>query len=363
MPDISKITGSNNTQYDIKDTKARGVELTQAQYDALVQAGTVDPEISYYITDAQKIMYNGVEYLGSDNKVEQIATDSTLNSNLSILFGKTNTASTVTEEVRKDSTLTYNPAGNTLSIKTSADQNTAPYLVLQTTSDAGQGALYGRETLSLAKTIDSNNLRVLSLENAQTKRGLVQNVKVDGTITTKDILTVDNDNQITSDCIVGEALTTVIPSVGNGTLTIAQNGTSKGTFTANQSGNATIALTDTTYSSLSAASGNTSVSLCTRGEKYTWNNKSNTLLVRSVSKTVTNGATNGWHTNNSLSCAYSGYTPLLAVENKFNGLSSAADIDMMGVGLSGTTLSFAYKSNRTDSGNLTFYFNVLYVKN
>ena len=36
-----------------------------------------------------------------------------------------------------------------------------------------------------------------------------------------------------------------IPSVGNGTITITQNGTSKGTFTTNQNGNTTIALTDT----------------------------------------------------------------------------------------------------------------------
>lgn len=36
-----------------------------------------------------------------------------------------------------------------------------------------------------------------------------------------------------------------IPSVGNGTITITQNGTNKGSFTLNQSGNATIALTDT----------------------------------------------------------------------------------------------------------------------
>ena len=37
-----------------------------------------------------------------------------------------------------------------------------------------------------------------------------------------------------------------IPSVGNGTVTITQNGTTMGSFTMNQSGNATIALTDTT---------------------------------------------------------------------------------------------------------------------
>ena len=34
-------------------------------------------------------------------------------------------------------------------------------------------------------------------------------------------------------------------AIGNGTITITQNGTSKGTFTLNQSGNTTIALTDT----------------------------------------------------------------------------------------------------------------------
>lgn len=63
------------------------------------------------------------------------------------------------------------------------------------------------------------------------------------------------------------------PTIGNGTVTIKQNGTSKGSFTMNQSAGATINLTDTTYSSLSAASGGAAVSLVTTGEKYTWNNK------------------------------------------------------------------------------------------
>lgn len=39
----------------------------------------------------------------------------------------------------------------------------------------------------------------------------------------------------------------------------------------------TIAATDTTYSSQSASSGSSTVSLCTRGEKYTWNNKQNAI--------------------------------------------------------------------------------------
>lgn len=45
-----------------------------------------------------------------------------------------------------------------------------------------------------------------------------------------------------------------IPSVGNGTVTITQNGVTKGSFTLNQSGNAHIALTDTTTSSSAISS-------------------------------------------------------------------------------------------------------------
>lgn len=44
-----------------------------------------------------------------------------------------------------------------------------------------------------------------------------------------------------------------IPTVNNATLTVTQNGTSVGTFTANSSTNTTIALTDTTYSDMVGA--------------------------------------------------------------------------------------------------------------
>ncbi len=76
-----------------------------------------------------------------------------------------------------------------------------------------------------------------------------------------------------SDYATIEWVGTQIPSVGNGTVTIKQNGTSKGSFTMNQSGGATINLIDTTYSSLSAVSGGTDKSLVTTGEKYAWNSK------------------------------------------------------------------------------------------
>lgn len=78
---------------------------------------------------------------------------------------------------------------------------------------------------------------------------------------------------ITADNKLDYSLLKNTPTIGNGTVTIKQNETSKGSFTMNQSGGATINLTDTTYSSLAAASGGTAVSLVTTGEKYTWNNK------------------------------------------------------------------------------------------
>lgn len=48
-----------------------------------------------------------------------------------------------------------------------------------------------------------------------------------------------------------------IPTVNNATLTVTQNGTSAGTFTANASSDVTIALTDTTYSAFTGASSST----------------------------------------------------------------------------------------------------------
>lgn len=48
-----------------------------------------------------------------------------------------------------------------------------------------------------------------------------------------------------------------IPTVNDATLTITQNGTSKGTFTANDSDDTTIELSDTTYSNFVGTDGNT----------------------------------------------------------------------------------------------------------
>ena len=62
---------------------------------------------------------------------------------------------------------------------------------------------------------------------------------------------------------------------------LSVNGTTI-TYTKGDDSTGTITTKDTTYSSKSAASGGTDVSLVTSGEKYTWNNKANAF-------TVTNG--------------------------------------------------------------------------
>ena len=72
------------------------------------------------------------------------------------------------------------------------------------------------------------------------------------------------------------------PTVNDATLTITQNGTSKGTFTSNASSNVTIALTDTTYESKTAVSEGTAESLVTTGEKYIWNNKQDALTTQTA---------------------------------------------------------------------------------
>ena len=70
---------------------------------------------------------------------------------------------------------------------------------------------------------------------------------------TTNVGTVTSVNNTQPDANGDVALT--IPTVNDGVLTITQNGTSKGTFSANQSTNNTIALTDTTYNAFTGADG------------------------------------------------------------------------------------------------------------
>ena len=83
------------------------------------------------------------------------------------------------------------------------------------------------------------------------------------------------------------ALTSQIPSVGNGTVTITQNGTTKGSFTMNQSGSTTIALTDnnTTY----GAATSSTLGLVKTGSNIT--NSSGTISLTKANVTAALGYT------------------------------------------------------------------------
>ena len=96
------------------------------------------------------------------------------------------------------------------------------------------------------------------------------------------------------------------PTIGNGTVTITQNGTNKGSFTLNQSGNVTIALTDnnTTYgvatsSSLGLVKSGTDITVDSSGNVSVNDDSHNHIISnvdglqnalngKSVNKTLTN---------------------------------------------------------------------------
>ena len=100
--------------------------------------------------------------------------------------------------------------------------------------------------------------------------------------------------------------------------------------------------TDTTYSSQAAASGGTAVSLCTTGEKYTWNNKANTSALDGWTATATVDS-NNQVTFSGLNDNY-GYE--LYCQNKLIGISA------MSKSGSGTSVSLTYTVTGAATGDV-----------
>jgi len=117
------------------------------------------------------------------------------------------------------------------------------------------------------------------------------------------------------------------PTVNNATLTVTQNWTSKGTFTSNASSDVTIALTDTTYESKTAASWGTAVSLVTTGEKYTWNNKASSSDIGNATITFKqwNSSTTIWTltTNQSSAGTLQFHDSITITQDDYDNLSTA----------------------------------------
>lgn len=139
------------------------------------------------------------------------------------------------------------------------------------------------------------------------------------------------------------------PTVNDATLTITQNGVSKGTFTANASSDNTIALTDTTYSSLSASQGGTDVSLVTTGEKYAWN------AIYGVSGTTSLVAANWANGVYTLTVASLGaydaifFSPITSADK-----TAIEDADII-VSTNGTTVTFTAASTPTADVGLNYF--------
>lgn len=161
-----------------------------------------------------------------------------------------------------DATLTITQNGTSKGTFT-ANSSTDTTIALSDTTYENKAASSGGTDVSLVTTGDkytwNNKQNALSTQTAYSAKGSATKVPQ---------ITTNSLGQVTgiTEVIISQ------PTVNDATLTITQNGTSKGTFTSNASSNVTIALTDTTYESKSAASGGTAESLVTTGEKYTWNN-------------------------------------------------------------------------------------------
>lgn len=147
------------------------------------------------------------------------------------------------------------------------------------------------------------------------------------------------------------------PTVNNATLTVTQNWTSVGTFTANASSDVTIATTDTTYESKQAASSGTDVSLVTTWEKYTWNNKQDALVNQTNIKSINgnsllgsgdltvSGMPTGWTTGQVLMMTANWPAWVNPADNGFIMLSSSSP----------ETLKYLWVWTETQYGNISNY--------
>lgn len=135
---------------------------------------------------------------------------------------------------------TWHAASNSSQVTVSTWTNSSEGVVLGSTNDGqifaesdGTGSVNGWDTLK--NTVADNTSKLATIA-----QGAEVNVQANW-----------NETNTSSDAYIQNKPT--IPTVNNATLTITQNGTSAGTFTANASSNKTIALTDTTYSDFTGA--------------------------------------------------------------------------------------------------------------
>ncbi len=126
------------------------------------------------------------------------------------------------------------------------------------------------------------------------------------------------------------ALTSQIPGVGNGTVTITQNGVNKGSFTMNQGGNTTIALTDTDTNTTYGNATTSASGLMSASDKSKLDGITASADSVSFTRSLTSGTKVGTITINGTG------TDIYCQTNTNTTYSAGA-----GLGLSGTTFSLS----------------------
>ena len=174
----------------------------------------------------------------------------------------------------------YSTAANWKKLATPTDAvtsvNTKTWAVTLDADDISDSSTTNKFVTSTEKSTWNAKQNALTTQTAYTSKGSATKVPQ---ITTNTLGQVTGITEVT----ISQ------PTVNNKTITFTQNWTTVWDITLNQSSNETIAFTDTTYESKTAASAGTDVSLVTTGEKYTWNNKADTSAIGNATITFKQG--------------------------------------------------------------------------
>ena len=228
----------------------------------------------------------------------------------------------------------------------------------------------------LGNTVINGALRVLGGEYVDTINGVTVGSSPKFTDTTyssktaasggTDVSLVTTGEKYTwnnkSNLAIGTTASTA--AAGNHTHTIsiaADSGTNQLSMTSNTkykitAGGASYIFTtpvdnNTTYSSKAAASGGTDVSLCTTGEKYTWNNKSNLSI-----GTTASTAAAGNHTHSLTIAADSGTSSLNMAANTTYKITAGGSTFIFKTPADGNTNNAVTQTATTTSANYEVLF-------
>lgn len=238
MAEISHVTLPDTNTYDIKDDITH-VDLTQAQYDALVSAGTVDNSKVYFITDGTS---------------PSISASATSYSNTSSGLTATNVQSAIDEVYGVFGTLDGVITGSPSASKTLTVFSETDGIVTATFGDI---SITKSQISDFPSTMTPSSHSHGSITNAGAITGTTALASGDGII-----FADSSDSSILkrSSITIGSATTTFLrndgtwatpnyPTVNNATLTIQKNSTNVATFTANASSNVTANITVPTKTS------------------------------------------------------------------------------------------------------------------